>query len=389
MSAILNRNGVDQISIEFLQTGRSETECTFNQDTLDGQKEYMFCVDSWNVPLNGTPLNRYRGQELFTIFKRNAGTNIEVQSNIAIADGNGLSYTIVEDFLDVQSLIASLSNFARGFRQRFETGIADLRLYGGLADAQSPAAAVVAPLEAIPADNLDIWIAFTMDLDGRIVVQLSSNFINHFVIRFTRIGSELLSLHEHLTAVTHSIADEADNNNDFLVEDGEFLYYAPSAGDFLSENNTIQIGGNTRSKKLKGRLSLYQTFDCRLKCTLESHLPINSNMFVQDGIQKNTRYIAEVFFDKILTTTMNLASSEVQISSKAFSGQYPLIKKSDVYKQWHKLTMVYGLRFFRFQNYITYRVWDVLENVWIFKQYPLEVDENNYIDFTLRFISEA
>ena len=384
---IINRNGVDLVEIEFVQTGREDTSVTLNNDLLDGEKKYSFCVDSWNIPLNNTPLNRYRGQTLFTVFRRNVGTDLETQSNIGVAGTVGIPYVLLQDFLDVQSFVASLNNYARGFRAHFEAaGLADMRLFGGAADAASSANSIIAPLEVVDT-ALEEWFNFSLDLEGRLELQATANFLNNFIIRFTKIGSELLSFAEHLTKVTHSVVNE--DAGGFLVVGSEFLYFAPSVNNFVGVDFEILVAGNTRSKISKSKLSLYSTFDCRLKCSLESHLPIQSNVFVEDGKQKNSRHICEVYFDKVLTTTLDVDEAEIKISSKCYSGQYPLVKKSQVYKQWNKLTMSYGLRFFRFHNFVTYREFDSAKNLWIFKRYPLKVDDNNYVDFTLRFISES
>lgn len=383
---IINRTGVDLVEIEFVQTGREDTSVTLNNDLLDGEKKYNFCVDSWNIPLNNTPLNRYRGQTLFTVFRRNVGTILETQSNIGVAGTAGIPYVLQQDFLDVQSFVASLNNYARGFRAHFEAGLADMRLFGGAADADSSANSIVAPLEVVDTTTEE-WFNFSLDLEGRLELQATTNFLNNFIIRFTKIGSELLSFVEHLTTVTHSIVNE--DAGGFLVVDADFLYFAPSVNNFVGVDFEILVAGNTRSKISKSKLSLYSTFDCRLKCSLESHLPTQSNVFVEDGKQKNSRHICEVYFDKVLTTTLDVDEAEIKISSKCYSGQYPLVKKSQVYKQWNKLTMSYGLRFFRFHNFVTYREFDSTKNLWVFKRYPLKVDDNNYVDFTLRFISES
>ena len=393
---VINRSGVDQVTAEFIQTGRGETSCTLNTDLLDGEKQYHFCVDSWNIPLNNTPMNKYRGKTLFTIFRRNVGQTLELLSHVAVPAGGvvGMSYVLQQDFLDVQSLVAALNNFARGFQALFEEpGIPDLRLYGGLHDAASAADAIALPLQQIGPDNDEFWLNFSLDIDGRLSLLATTNFINNFVIRFERIGAEILSLSTHLLTATHGILSE-DVAGVYLTPARPYLYFAPTNddlrnADFLGPGNIIQAGGNVREKLIRGQRSLYSTFDCRLKCTLDSHLPSPSNVFIEDGKQKNSRHICEVFFDKVLTTTFNVSDSELEISSKCYSGQYPIVKKSDVYKQWHKLTNAYGLRFFRFYNFITYREFDTARNSWVFKKYPLEVDENNYVDFSLRFISEA
>ena len=111
-SYLINRSGVDQVSVEFMQTGRSETSCSLHNDLLDGTKQYHFCVDSMNIPLNNTPLNRHKGTELFRILRRNVGTNIELEdlnTSINIADivaENTVLAGIIQQIVDDNATLA-------------------------------------------------------------------------------------------------------------------------------------------------------------------------------------------------------------------------------------------------------------------------------------------
>ena len=225
--------------------------------------------------------------------------------------------------------------------------------------------------------------------------------MNNFMIKLTKIGAEVLSFTKNTVQVVHSVVDEEKTNDPmnidgtvfFTSEDGEFMYLAPSnngrlATDFVNDQHIILEAANTINQNYESELSLYQTFDGRVKCSLDSHLATPTHVFVQDGKQKNTRTICEVFFDKQITTTTQVGGGNTSISGKCYSGQYPIVKKSSPYKQWHKLLVSYGLRFMRFHLFVTYREFDIKQNSWAFNRYPMSIDANNYFDFTILFISE-
>ena len=68
----VNRNGLDQVTLEFMTTGRSEGSVNLRDALLDESKNYVFCVDHLNAPLDGVPITKTLGTELFRVL-RNAG----------------------------------------------------------------------------------------------------------------------------------------------------------------------------------------------------------------------------------------------------------------------------------------------------------------------------
>ena len=118
-----------------------------------------------------------------------------------------------------------------------------------------------------------------------------------------------------------------------------------------------------------------------------------SNMVVREGLQTNDRNICEVFFDNEISSTVEFDDegvfSQQQLSNKVYCGQFPMIRKDTVYKEWQKLLFSFNLRFFRFHIFTTYRAYDSAKDVWRFVTEALAVDDDKYYDFTLRFLSEV
>jgi len=388
MTTVINRHGVEQTVIDFSQSGRDEVSCTLTDELLDGTKSYNVCVEHWSIPAETLRANTYSG-ELFTIIRRNQGELIELPSNYEQNVGDGVTFTL-RAYPNVQAFVGGLRNFARGFKQRYRAaGIPDLRPFGGLSTALTANAAVVAPLLAVPTNNTDKWIDFTLESDGTVQIHMSINFVNNFVIRFTSTGRAIFSIASNLLSVVHDTVDEASLVIPAPRSTNTHLYLAATANlfstAFLSGVNVFLPGQNTQGMICQGRLSLFQTFDTKLKADLESHLPIPTSVSIEDGIQKNKRSIAEVYFSKSATVTSD-AANVLKIATPAAMGQYTLIKKTDR-KTWHKLRTSYNLRFFRFHQFITYREWSDFSNRWVIKRVPLALDENSFGMFALRFVS--
>ena len=388
MTTVINRHGVEQTVIDFSQSGRDEVSCTLTDELLDGTKSYNVCVEHWSIPAETLRANTYSG-ELFTIIRRNQGELVELPSNYEQNAGDGVTFTL-RAYPNVQAFVGGLRNFARGFKQRYRAaGIPDLRPFGGLSTALTANAAVVAPLLAVPTNNTDKWIDFTLESDGTVQIHMSINFVNNFVIRFTSTGRAIFSIASDLQSVVHETVDEASLVIPAPKSTNTHLYLAATANlfstNFLSLAHAFLPGQNTQGMICQGRLSLFQTFDTKLKADLESHLPIPTSISIEDGIQKNKRSIAEVYFSKSATVTSD-AANVLKIATPAAMGQYTLIKKTDR-KTWHKLRTSYNLRFFRFHQFITYREWSDISNRWVIKRVPLALDENSFGMFALRFVS--
>ena len=75
-SFLINKSGLDSVTLEFTTTGSSECTATLQHELLDAKKSYVFAVEHLNVPLGGAPIQKDQPIELFTILKRNVGTNL-------------------------------------------------------------------------------------------------------------------------------------------------------------------------------------------------------------------------------------------------------------------------------------------------------------------------
>ena len=420
---IVNKNGLDSVTLEMCTTARSEASVNLREALLDEAKDYVFCVDSLNVPLDSVPINKTLNKELFRVVRRNALQTLDKDSNSDIGE-ELVVYTVTQKFFDVASFVRSLNNWARGLENAYTLqGLADFRTLGGDPGAGSALQSNDAPfqfLRFLPArtqaqinGTLDVpalgrydFIRFKLAVDGTLVLVLSHDFTNNFVLKFSKEGAAVMGLGNKISQIQRHLITGPDDAL-VIAEEATPSYYlavtqhADGSPDFsdawvantLLGANIIQPGGNTREVTIYSQHSLYQVCDQRLKVSLSSHLPMLNNLLVRNGKETVDRMIVEVFFDNKVTTSVQFDDqgefSGQSITNTLYAGQYPFVRKSDVGKQWHKLLTTFDLRFFRFHVYITYRSYDSQTDTWEIKTTLLPIPDGKYWDFSLRFLSEV
>lgn len=414
---IVNKNGLDSVTLEMCTSSRPEASVNLREALLDESKEYVFCVDSLNVPLDSVPINDISNKELFRVIRRNVETTLDYDPNTAIANP-AVVYTLNQKFYDVSSFVRNLNNWARGFETTYTLqGLTDFRLYGGPSGGTAQAS-VVAPLrddllaktaDQIAATGRYDFIRFKLAVDGTLVVVMSHDFVNNFVLKFSREGAAIMGVGNKISQINRRLVTDDENVEDLLIvaDVATPSYYlavtahADGTPNFSNEwvsstpagDNLIQAGGNTREVVIYSEHSLYQVCDQRMKISLSSHLPMLNNLLVRDGKETVDRNIVEIYFDNKVTTSVSFDDQGVfagqSITNSLYAGQYPFVKKSDVGKQWHKLLTSYDLRFFRFHVFITYRSYNPATDIWQMKTTLLPIADGKYWDFSLRFLSQV
>ena len=414
---VVNKNGLDQVTLEMTTTGRNEASINLKEALLDERLDYVFCVDSFTVPLDTVPINNTLDTVLFKVIRRNRGRTLNNALNtdiIAPFAPAQYVYTLDRKFYDVASFVRSLNNWGRGLELDITTnGLVDFTYYGGPHDAQNAGASIVAPLRALaPRDaagreNYGLYdmVRFRLGVDGSLVIMLSPDFTNNFLFEFSRYGAEVLGIGNKMSTVAYQpmtlAADGAVElgaltTKYFLAVStvaGAIRYDSASwAADDANEGpNIILLGNNIRETSIFSEHSLYMTMDQRVKVSLSSHLPMLNNLLVKEQKETVDRMICEVFFTNRITSGItfdeNGVFQEQTLSNKIYAGMYPLIKKSERNKQWHRLLTSYSLLFFRFTVYVTYRKYDSIKDAWVFDTKALDIGETKYWNFSIRFLS--
>ena len=399
----INRVGMDQVVVEFVQTGSHELSTSIKDELLDANKNYVFCVDSLNVPLDRVPIQPDVGIPLFTIFKRNVGQNIDAGVpnrilNISPPGGLQNACVLAGKHFDVCSAVEEINSFCRGFERYYtENGLLNFSVYGqaaGQVNANPP----ILPMPAKNAQQIEDTglyklLRFEVASDGSAVLIGTSNFWNNFFLSFSRRGGELLGLSDKL--VTYLLNAGGGGANPVTLHG---LSYTAKAGvitpNLLITNvGVIREAPLNRTVQVYSSTSLFTTLDARVKVELESHLPIENNMLIRDEKEQVDRNIAEVFFQNEAIASFEFDSAGTitskKIATKVYCGLYPLIKKSSPNKTYHKLLTSYNLRYFRFHLYVTFRTYDSVTDLWKFSRKALDVPKNLFWSCSLRFCSEV
>jgi hypothetical protein len=286
---------------------------------------------------------------------------------------NRSTYTILPQrkFYDVNQFMNSLGEFARLFNERLLlAGINGLH-FGNIG---GDAARIALNRFDNQADFQ--FLKFYMNCDGALVISADPFFWNHFMIRFTNTGSALLGLNTNLL------------RDRYLQSTGDVI-----GGPNLDPLLRIVVGGNTTRLESNGQVSLFQSAECRIKISVESHLPVQSSIEVRDEKETNNREIASAFFlnDVKVHATWNQEGrmSTYGIESNVFSGQFPLIHQHSRIKQWNRLLTSYSLSFFRFFLNVHYRYFDEASGAWQIQVKRPVIDPTQYWSMKLRFVSDA
>ena len=444
-SVILNRTGGDIVDLHVTQTGSEATTVILKDPLLRGDKDYKFAVTEWSIPLQNIDMFGFLSAtttELFTIQRRTvraahtdvsqqqqdfetavlAGavdhaaytTLIRVEEGIRDAavfvDDNALGladrlalfrealknlYSVVpttafvpfstyallrgRKFYDVNQFAKSLAEFATVFSQKLLlNGTNDLHFGSstiGNGDRDSTQIDTDDPPTFRGDEDVKLF-KIGLSCDGNLMIIGHQFFWNNFTIRFSNLGAALLGI------------DTTKLTNRALIVTGNVVnaVFVGGIGDLI-------IGGaNTDAVTNLSSVSIFQTAECRIKCSVESHLPVQSSIEVRDEKETNNREICSAFFlnDVSVDTTWDAtgALTMYSLKSRVFAGQFPLIHQNSRIKQWNKLLTPYNLQFFRFFINVHYRYFDDAAGVWKILTKRATIDEKDYWSMKIRFVSD-
>ena len=416
----INRSGTDQVTLEVVQSGSSESSVSLRHDLLDGNKQYHFCVSSLSVPLNGAPIFKLTGPvELFRIERRNIGQSINAPLHLlttndsVAAQGGGVvaagavvpdAFSVFsirpdETYFDVSSFLKKLSNFTRGFndfwtRNTLGNGFAPIGdvAYGDPIGPDRPGR----DEEEMADEGRYSFLGTRMTADGKLQFVGDHVFWNNFVFRFTTEGAARLGFYDKLQAV-----NRVGGPGNFALNDAVHYYIARTkdavtgaySGDWLNGNGQILAGNHLQEVIISSGAPIFENIDQRVKVSVESHLPTPSNATILDEVEGVNRTVAEAYFENKLNSQIRFGESgqfeNLVLTSQMYGGQFNFIRKSDRTFQWTRLNTAENLRLFRFQIYIWHRVWNNTRNRWALQKSKLVVQPHQFFELEVRFVSDS
>ena len=452
---ILNRNDQDLIEVDFFQHGASHTETTLRDELLDGEKSYHFCISNLSVPMRHCPIHPVSDNvELFRIQPRAArygqvdqfpvsaaalatfreiydyelaftplrekalellGEGLITYAQLAVHaevdeddfkfedfenDTEALQSHIVNSYItDNQSYLRedtmfttparphySVTSFCNTLSERcelFNREITGTGINPSWFDFAGQDDRAVPDAEINDEGDVRKYINIKLSCDGSLLFVPSNNFWDYFVISFTGYGAALLGLDLsalHRTPEGRFMLGLTNNSfsNSMLEETEDGIRFRPA-------NNT------NANVAFIAHHPVFSTCDQRVKVSVGSHLPILSNVLINNEKQSSERDIAEAFFETKIKAEVLMTDQQhsVQISSNVYAGQVNLIKKHDPQHTWNKLISSYRLRYMRFFLYITYRDYQSSTNSFKLRKMPVTVDPEDYWAFSVRFVSDS
>jgi hypothetical protein len=449
-SVLLNRTGGDIVDLQVTQTGSGEATVVLKDPLLRGDKDYKFAVTEWSIPLQNIDMFGFltTTQELFQIQRRvvrsthtehsaeqqtfdvavlannvdfaATATLIQTEEALRTVDGNPIfvddqTDTLVEridairealaglfsvvptplfvpfsthsllrgrKFYDVNQFVKSLSDFARVFgEQLLKTGINEVH-FGNTTyedddgNDQHDETLIDTDDETFDGFHDEQMLKISLTCDGNLMFIGHRFFWDNFIIRFTNFGAAILGMN------TSQLTERT------LVVTGDVVG-APFTGGV---GPTIQAGNNNITVASRGAVSMFQASECRIKCALESHLPVQSGIEVRDEVETNNREIASAFFlnDVRVSTNWDASGSlnQYSLQSKVFVGQFPMIQSSGKIRQWNRLLTPYNLQFFRFFINVHWRYFSDVEGVWKVLIKRAVIDPADYWSMKIRFVSD-
>ena len=447
---LLNRQGTDIVDLSTTQTGSPETTIMTKDALLLGEKDYRFAVTELSIPMQNIDMFGYQTaqtQELFTIQRRNYRSTLTdfsiQQANFETAVNTGVVPTVAgyqffsdmiqaeeaqreggEDFqdddqaanadriaairlnlkalfsvsplegyegvstyslnrgrkfYDVNQFVKSLSDFGKVFNTFLLAAGIDNWHFGN----KEGDPALINNNQFNHVDRYQ-FLRFYLSSDGNLIISGDRFFWDNFMLRFTNTGAALLGIDTSLLT-DRTLVVTTD------IVNATFRQVVP-APDVRAGENVIIEGDNTTTVLNLSPISIFQSSECRVKCTVESHLPMQSSIEIRDEKETNNREICSAFFLNDVRTNCvwdaTGALANYSIESTVFAGQFPMIHQKSRIRQWNRLLTAYNLQFFRFFINIHYRYFDDATGTWKIRIQRVTVDPNDYWSMKIRFVSD-
>ena len=432
---VLNKIGTDIQDLSVTQTSSNETTVILNKALLLGTKDYHFGVTELSVPLTDAPMFGWmkKDTELFEIRRRKTGivfdqttqygdthaqlNTFNAQTNVAdatdaadpasfaanlahwngllglaLVNGNQADINQVGPLLvrryTIKPILANATFIAQPGR-KFYDALQFTRALSMFCDnfvntvrAAPFVGADHGRAANIALDGTGVWanavneqfLRIQINADGRLLFVGKAFFWENYMIRFTKTGAALIGINFDNLTTSHL---QFTNNQIDPPVDG---------------NNLIIVGNNNLDSISECEQSIFQTAECRLKVSIQSHLPQSSNIEIRDTVQTSNQDICQGYFLNDVSVEMQWNSlgaiEHTKYRNNIYSGQHSFINKNQPTTQWTKLISSINLAYFRFYLMIHYRAFNEETSKWGIVSERMSIPENEYWSITIRFVSD-
>ena len=353
--------------------------------TLRDIVEQMIDLDIFTAEVFYNTVEPDREPEAEFDFTDHSGTDLLAAAHSLYINANQVTYNPVittytasplRPMYSVAQFIKSIQQFLQLFNQKVTTQGIDPAVHN----------VEVSPQELRTSADVLNYLQLQLTCDGRLEFIPRSRFFDLFTIHFSAIGAELLGIDRerlwgspegnYIMALTLDSFDTSP-----FVDDDDWLYRSPT-NDAAKVNITFET-----------TYPVFTSADQRIKVSVGSHLPMLSNVLINDQVQSSERDVAEAYFTTQVTGEIKQfpyqgrTVTETNVTSNVYAGQCNMIQKHQPQHTWNRLVSSYRLRYLRFHLFITYRTFDGTSYRLVKK--PLVVDRDDYWQFSVRFVSDS
>ena len=180
-----NARGVDLVELEFYTKGSNQAHLVSRDNLVDATKDYVFGISELLVPNSSLPIFKPgTTQEFFRIKQRIVGAgnttfaDIEINGNTAFDSTFGINDT--RNFFSIPQLISELSAWGGTFTEEVELAGVLAANHGGGANIAAGAGVR--------------WLFIDITAGGNLILKVSSDFLNHFLIKASPLAIRLFGL---------------------------------------------------------------------------------------------------------------------------------------------------------------------------------------------------
>ena len=274
----------------------------------------------------------------------------------------------------VSEFVQALQQYCENLNRSLTTGGLDNEFFG------LPIGAAVDPVAIATEADVKRYLDIIASCDSSLLFTPGENFFQYFVLEFTAYGASILGI-----------------KLDDLHKQGDVYFLAPTGDSYstapFDANGAWVDSANTDDSNpiFTAHHPVYSTADQRVKVSISSHLPLLSNVLINNEKQSSERDIAEAYFENQVKSEVRYSDGvfSTRLISKVYSGQASMIRKHDSHHQWNKLLSSYRLRYMRFFLFVTYRDYQVATNTFVLRKMPVTVNAHDYWNFTIKFVSDT
>jgi hypothetical protein len=224
------------------------------------------------------------------------------------------------------------------------------------------------------------YLQITQQPDTSLLIQGTRDFWDCFFIEFSLYGMQLFGVKK--TALLSM------NARYYLAHSDDAKVSVST--DLVAADGTFEDAGNTASLYVTTSTPLFECCDQRIYVSISTHMPMDSHVVIQNGVQTSSRDIAIAFFDnqaESIITYKADGSLGLRIKGRTYGSQTHMIRKSD-YIKWHKLNTSYQLRYMRFYIHICYKLYNDTTDTFVLVKQDFPVSQDSFWQMYVRFVSE-